>query len=803
MTPRLLRIVLLAVACATWVTPRQLRAAPAPVGPLGDAARIDVAGCQKMTADQIRAGLRSSAPVQVASTPSAPLDDYLETLRRQTVLGYHCAGFPNAAIAVARQGDRVRITVEEGPRYLAGDVQLNNAPDVDAGKLVAFLTTEERASHLPVRVNAADGSIRLYTIDQPQTRPAPFWSPGSPAPFDLPTDERLRKEVRDGLAHQGFFWPEFKLTRTTAGDRAQLVIDFTTQGPRATLGEIEVRGVNRNRPDEVIRLIGLAPGAALDVPALEAVHQRLWNSGRFFLHDLTARAPAAAAPGRVNLLVDLTEHDRATRLRDDLSPTEIALLRCRAWLIRALEGGQDLTATVGAHDGTTVDVAFNAGQGVIASYRPAREPSAGAPPPDDVGVAFTVERTGLFSTAGNRKLIVRDSGRGVAGKITFLPSYPNPDGDRVHFLAGATLSSEAGGRPFRLDVSLAPVCFIDLAHGGAAKSPIDVDLADGVFTVRAKTFGFRFKAETGELVEMTYQNSEGRFRVTPQPGALGRAAARIDAISAPNSYDPARPLASSLAFAAQTAVLAAPTLTPRATPAQRVAAAAALRKLLDAKAMREIAEPWARFPRPARFTDFFIPIDPRAAAAAEANPLALLAELVPWCDLFFARESWPWTLARDSILVTTGRARHTDTEARRVFQSPDVGPVGFLLAASLYARAGDNVTCRLFAKRGLERLTFDSFATDCRTLFGNGSAQAAALSAMLNSLRELSDPELDALGAILPEGFGGAPKMLAAFQKAAPADAPHGLPEPLQQALWDGGLKAWIEASLQKYADAR
>jgi hypothetical protein len=758
--------------------------------------RVDVVGCEKLTPEQIRAGLWDSTEVQLASTPSAKLADFLDVLQRQTVLGYRCGGFPDAEVKVVEKGARIEISVVEGRRCAAGEIRLKNAPNVDGGQVTKLVTTRDRAARLAVRVNPFDGSIQLKTLDKPVKRPPVMWSPGEPAPFDVPTDQRLAEVVREALAHQGLFWPEFKLTRTIVGDKAELLIDFAREGPRASLGEIEIRGANRNKPEEVIRFLKLEQGMRIDVPAIERIHRRLWNSGRFFRHDLMAKA-ASDGSGRVKLTIELEEHEKATRLAEELTPVEMSMLRCRDWLAKALEGDEDLTAVMS--DGQTKGmVVLNARSGVAARVT---STAAGAIVAGEMGMVLTGRMVGAFSTSADRRFVMPPGDWGVYATVDFVPALGGPGGQRVNFVVGAGIETSRAGKPFALTVTLAPVCFIDLAHGGWQGGKVEHELKDGVFRVKLGDVTFAFKAETGEFLEITGKSGVEELRVTASRGALARAVKEIEGGTSPNAYDPKRPVSSAVAFLGEV-WCAIPLLTRRATPEQRKTAAGAVRKMMASRAIGELGEPWARFAPSQRFTDFFVPADVSGLVASGAGPMSVLGEVVPWCDFFFERGSWPWTMAREAMLVASGRAKHTDSEARRIYQSAEVGPVGFLVAASLYARANDGATARLFAKRGLERLTLEAFGKDCRTLLQNGSAQAAALSAVVESVREVNDAEVDALAAVLPAGYGKAFRALAAFGRAGGKGA-EVLPETLQRTLWEGGMKELLEGALGEIANAR
>src|SRR5688572_18439041 len=191
---------------------------------------------------------------------------------------------------------------------------------------------------------------------------------------------------------------------------------------------------------------------------------------------------------------------------------------------------------------------------------------------------------------------------------------------------------------------------------------------------------------------------------------------------------------------------------------------------------------------------FEIPADLGKVARA-VGPLGFVAQGLPFVDHAFPRGSWPWTLARESLLVISGRGKHSKAEAGRIYRADDVGPVGFLAIAWAYSHL-DPVSARIFAKRGLERMTFEYFTKDCQTLLGP-EGKPNPITAIVSSLRHLNDDDLSAIASLLPPKPAAALKLLAAHQRQLPKDSPAApLPPALQKQLWDAGLEDALHAAL-------
>ena len=118
-------------------------AAQTTVGQYGNPEHLVVEGTHAFTAKQVTASLLWNFDVLMAAHPAAPLDDYLDVLRRKTTAGYRNAGISQRrgfrADARSPRGE-VIIHVIEGPRYLAGEIRVQGQRTIPLPELIERLT---------------------------------------------------------------------------------------------------------------------------------------------------------------------------------------------------------------------------------------------------------------------------------------------------------------------------------------------------------------------------------------------------------------------------------------------------------------------------------------------------------------------------------------------------------------------------------------------------------------------------------------------------------------------------------------
>lgn len=773
-------------------------AASIPVGPLGDLAQLNITGARAFTVEQVRAGLLADMEVQIAATPSAPRDAFLATVTRQATVGYLTAGFPNAKVKASVDGEALVVTVEEGKQYLAGGIEVSGTKKADATQILAYIKSLETKSMQSARVSPLDGAILIKTNDKPSDPIAPVWEEGKPATFNPVDDRRIIAWARQALCQQGYFWAKVSIDRRLEGNKATLLIQVVDEGARATLADVEVIGARRNTLADVKAYLKLEAGQSIDLPMMLGLHRQLWLSGRFFGHDLLAR-PAGDGPGRVKLHIKLDEHPKAPLLKEELPGEALAVLRCREWLTKTLDGENDLVVS-GGSELYHLKLIINTRGGIVIAVAPPDKPGAMTLIRSDFTVVITQKVLGAYSVGQKKKFVTSGGGWGLEANVDYIAQPDSPDDKKLSLLMNAGVSTRID-QPFHLKATLAPVCFMDLVYpyrgGDGAIKP---ELKDGVFSVAMGAVTFRFREQSGELVEMLWKGDSATMRMTVEPGALARENERLEkSVTTKNLFDADKPLSSAVTFAADL-LFSSPWLFGNASEKQRSLAARAVSKLVSDKAILEAEQSFSALSKPQRWEGFHIPFNAEPFAQP-TSPFAFLRALVPYCDDLFPRQTWPWTMSRETILLISGWAKYTDLEARRTFNDPEVGPVGFFVGAKLYAMASDPASSRIFAKRGLERLTLEFFEKDCRTLFDGKSVQARLLSGVLRSLKDLTDEELDALAAVLPQQ-GSTLRTVARLQREF-GEHENVLPPGLAKALWEQGIKDALDGALKDLATKR
>jgi hypothetical protein len=795
-----------ALAAVAFLASPRARAAPQPVDALGDPARLRIEGLSLLKPEEVRQALRDDADYQLASSPSAPLDDLLKVIPAQLTLACQRAGFPDAKVRAVLDApaNQVVVRIAEGSRYVAGDVLVEGARQLDAKRLaaggLAAADTRFPMETLP------DGSIRVQTWGEPKDPPKPLWNKSQPAPFDHVALKRLRRDFAAEMARQGFFNPDFELAHRREGQTAHLVVAVRDEGPRATLAQVEIKRLNRNKPQDVRRYLGLVDGTPVDSDVLQSLAAKLWASARFWKHPITV-TPLAEGGGKVKLTIDLDEHLTAPLLGEKFTVDEEALLRVREGLDALARGNRDVVVNVHAK---AFDLKFiiRSGHGIALRFKPGDRDAARSIVPaqfaplleNELGFASSPTQFGFYDVTGQTRYVARARPEQVefVAEIRFVPALEENSTDKSQFNIGAGFTSKgkSRGKAITMNVLFAPVCFLDLVHRAPGAGKVGAEAKDGIISFSVGRLVVRFRQDTGDLVEArSTADDSGEFvAITLERGALERESAALDAaVKTPNLADPDRQSTATLPVLAhlfgQFLGMAS-----GASAEQRAAGARVLTKLARGP-MADWADALAQSDDDD--DELSVPVDPDNIPPA--GTLAFLAQGVPLCDRVFARPSWPWTLARESMLVASGRGKHSRAEAARLYRSEETGPLGFLAIAYAYSHL-DAPSARIFAKRGLERLDFDRFSNDCRALFAAPTDGRSPMTALAKALRMLDEQDVQAIAGLLPPRPAAALKILVQHQRRQPADAPDLIPRELQKQLWDAGVKQALESALTHYS---
>jgi hypothetical protein len=362
---------------------------------------------------------------------------------------------------------------------------------------------------------------------------------------------------------------------------------------------------------------------------------------------------------------------------------------------------------------------------------------------------------------------------------------------------GANSRPRPDGPPVELRLALAPVAFVQLVH----RKDSTFTLRDGVLEGKGQWIQrLAVDAATGTLLELKAASEDGRTigTLSAAKGAAEEMSASMTRGSG-NSYDSAAPVASFVRFVATLGVNIRAFTNAEGPRRDRRLAAAAVEKLLNNEALASLEPLGTSLAAALNATAFSVP-SPRLSEQRAPFAYTIQPVLKPVDDLF-PRGSWPWTLARLGILVPTGEYRGATEEVARLMASDDVGPLGYLVAAELLARANAPMASP-FAKRGLQRLDVEGFDKDLDQLLSEGFPPVQVLGRLATNLRGLTPVEVDALAAELPADAGARLVELAEALRRQHDAATETLLRAAMRDAWSMALRQAIESRLRALASA-
>ncbi|MBN2022005.1 MAG: hypothetical protein JW809_04360 [Pirellulales bacterium] len=787
---------------------------PFRVNDYGNPKRLAFEGCQTFSEKELGSALVTNVDVALAAHPAAPLAAYLETLSNGLIRGYRHAGFPDAwaVTGVDEDAKKIRVTIDEGPRYTAGEVVVRGNREILAAPIVHWLTSlypPEGARRDGVYQNGEETTVHWVDKDGTDVKlEHPLWKPGTPAPFDEATQTRLRRQVQRALAEQGFFFSRFRMEIAPQpdGKTAALAIDIDEEGPKAVLGEIAITGNDRNSTEEILKYLDLTPGASLAAGWQADLEHRLWLSGRFTEWQVTLDAPAAGSD-RAALKLNLTESPWAPRLSEPLSPEQTVLLKLRDQLADPRRWPGDLCFSADMTD-ATMEVVVSPTHGVLARLSDTPKPEEKTAEAKDLSFVLSDRQCGAVSRVPlgvgfwlptrPRMQCYGSIALGLSGKLEDreLPR-------RLQFGFGTKdCDEEEPYRPVRIQICAEPAYFVAEPNIEDASG---FTLADGVLTCRTSTMNYRVDAVTGHLLELDVLSGEtsevvARFRF--EPNAFQTRLEQVQALTAdcPNLYDPDAPVSSWLGLLCQERLVSSLVDTnPEVLRWLQL-----VRKMHEKKVFDSLDD----VPRRLDFGkktgsgdagEFFIPpgSEDTSEKCEEARWL-VYGLCLP--DALFSRHSWPWTLTREIILAAAQKGQYTQAELAALWNSDRAGPIFYLLAATTLDQVSPE-TAKAFANRGLERTSTVDFQNDCREWLHPDGTVGQCARRMAQAVRDLEPDEVEAiLGPETDRDASPLAKCIAALR--SPSDRP--LDDAILAALtaaWEAGLRDQVRSGLVAIRD--
>jgi hypothetical protein len=774
---------------------------PGVVGDLGEPTYFIFRGAATFSPEALAGALQSNVEFLLASRPEAPFGKFLSTLQQLMLRGYQHSGFADAKVDVKldQKTKAIEVVVDEGPRYVAGDIEIAGAKALPIEAVLRRLTEPS-----PERLDTTG------TATEPQE---PIWKKGKPAPFDQPSIARLARDVTAALKDFGFFFT--KLDVTVEPDRvrhtAKLRVAVLDEGPQGIIGDIVVTGNLRDRREDILGYLQLRPGLAFDQDVITKAKQKLWQSARYLNYEIEPELVNGPPPS-VRLTINVTEFAGAPPLGGVLSETDQALLRFCSWMSGPVSRDDDTVIAVHLSLLRKFAVILSRQGALLAlgSYNPSSNLE------DHFAVLLTPDLINFISTSQHAKALAALGNGQLQIGLSVLP-VPDPTPEHEFELTASavfntkvvrepTTAAETGmSKPLvRFDLLFAPVACLSFAH----RVEWHQSRQGNVLTFDSGTGGrLSIDSLSGRLQEFVLPKSSGPrgASVRLEQGAFAAAKANMETVSAdyPNRFDSRRPLDAMASFFVEEMLQDGPLALAsldRMGSEERSRAAAAVDHIFKYRILSPLDDAMSRLFT--RYRDPFAIPPEMTGTSAEAeltNPLIVASAILVVANELFPRGSWPWTTARETAFVLSNQGQNTGEELRRLYESSQVGPIGYLTIAELLAEIKSPYAA-MFAQLGLQRLSAADFEKDVALLLEGNSALAQCFRRLATAVRQLSEEDARALAAVFPPGAETSLLNASRLLHERPNDPIADVLPPAFDAYWEGSLRAQVERRLQELA---
>jgi len=725
---------------------------------VGDRSRneaLSFEGLRAINRNEILSALALHLDYQLAAHPDAPLDVYLNTLKKLILDGYQHSGFPLATVSAhldAANTQHIVVRVFEGPRFRCGEVKV-----VGSKRFTSDLFKSQLIPAVIDPCQCNDQATNYYQANPPASHSVSTgqakdsgitWLAGEPAPFDETARQIFATRAENAIQDMGFYQTELnvRVASDPARSLADLVIEIANGGVRGTINEIEVAGCNQNTREQVLNYLHLKKGIAVPSHLLADLRETLRNSARFRRYDCTLTS--LAKPEQLKLKLDLTELDEAPALCQDFNAqSKIALKFCN-WVQQIGQQQDDLDATIAGRlgdrqwDGKLVCSA----SGLVISLR---NPDASQPPLLDWTAVIGERQTTLYSGVQKRKLV---SGNLLAQASIYAST--KPQGGSNNFTVGMGFTEpKAPFPPILFNFDLEPAMFV---HFLGSNSVCSIDKGVATFSNRpaeeTNGWNLRLDPDTGRLLGFEFHKPDFEFKLSSGRGTFARTVQEI--ATRTQSYHEdlltgATPdlLPSVISIFAPDLIRWGSLLHTNPSPAETVL----LRWLADQADLKRIVSPLTRLIEANADSSFVIPLakgdSDQAELAAKikgkmaTEPIQQIRNfLFQDCDKISPHGSWPWTLLHETAMTLSGQTQYTGAEVQRIVDSRDTGPLGYLVAMPMLSTLNPAAVRPYFA-RSLAAVSPDGFRKDWRVLLDDQTVLGALLANTLGELRSLPDTE--------------------------------------------------------------
>lgn len=792
---------------------------PSCVGDYGDPERLVIDGCKTFSVEELKEALTVDLGTLLAAHPAAPLDSYCHTLRDKITAGYLHVGFPDVRVDVRvdRESKKIRIHIEEGRRYVAGEIIAKGNHHVPASTIIKWLSESyppadarfdgmivKDGKEVPRWVDKEGRTVRLED---------PVWAMGTPATFDKFMIETIKARTKRALSDLGYFFSVFQVSVVPQkdGKHASLTIEFFAEGTKAVLGVTNITGNKNNSPEEIADHLKLEPGKPFNAAKLTIWQERLWRSGRFIKSDVSVSPPPIGSD-QVKLDIVLVESSWAPRLSKPLSREQTILLKLRDRLANPERWDGDLCAVAQGSEGV-IEFVVSPSHGMLGRFHSKTWPNSASPKPVEATVVLSDTFSGILCPTPLREKLWIDMIDYPAvrfyGSLDLLLNDDPDSSDmpqKVIIGYGARSYQEGENLPlFEFSINMSPAWCVALPN---IRDDTECKIEDGILSIKCAEEAYRIDVRDVRFFDYT-RFEEGKITSTVtvrlQPDAFKKRLADIQSASVdcPNIFNAVTPFESILAFICNENFPASFAENPKARRWLRFA-----RKMHEKNAflprggLSEILDQWIYF-KPDIEGEFAVPtFIPEGMGSSELskNDFFLQRGLV-FVDHAFPRQSWPWIFSREIMFVASGRAPYARSELQNLLTSNSNGPIFYLVSACTFERFSPQ-HARLFAIEGLGRLSTVDFQKDCLVLLDKNCVIGQYTQQIARAVRKLTPEEVvELVGKPSSNDKSLLSECVEALRSQPDRPAEDVLLEVLTNA-WKAGLREQFKTKLSEICDA-
>ncbi len=790
------------------------------VGHLGKSESLKFTGLKTFTPDQIRHALLRDFDVVLAGNPHANLKGYLQVLDKRLSEGFRKSGFPHAKVAsnADPKTKEIQIAIEEGQRYLTGEVKVTGPKTVESKILIQYLT-----------------NAKVYQATTPNSSEKPqedsdtpkLWKTGEQANFFEKPKQVYEPAIKAGLAALGYFFPEFEVTLTPAeSGKANLHVNVKEVGPKAFIGSILLSGIQHHVKEELINYLGIKPGMEVDYKIQQAWEEKLVAS-RCFLRATVSVLPAIAPGAPSDLSIVVIEQPKGPLLGEELTENDKLFVKTSKWF-HDWESGAD-----------SGDLVFVSRDTEEAPYRMLLilSPSKGMVAEFETSLSQLSEpiRYTLIITEQEQRLICWHQKRELRakcfdGQFTYQLNFgyeadkESPSGwsAKTTQNIGYTSQREKGGQgPFAIMSNLPA----EVAIATSRDSINRFERKANVLSLLRNGNRLQFDAQSGEIlsfVSKSFEDDLAKLRKAEIPklendGGVAyfqpKAVERFQAWIKPQTKGFAtvsnaqRPLSSVLEFFGKE-------FSFLNQFAKKQIPVDVFVKLIEADALRPLDLLWLRWQsKEDPEAEFEIPW--QSEGDEKIQFFGLEKQLPPGFGKLLARvafgahgmiippDSGPARVGWNLGLLCVGRYEEGFSNLNRLAQSPEVGPLTLCYASSIFVLFNPHLKQQL-AQAGLKKLSADHFRREMDALLPKESLLVELVQSLGNAVRQLDDDEFAQLATLLgteaKHPMVPIPKMIAQLRQQQGTPSRELLIESLVM-VWNFRGQARLQEVLEKLAN--